>query len=325
MFLKTLLMSALLIAQCGDNTAKKTTDKVSTDTTSNPIEGILTKDVTDSESMSKLFPYDLTTPKASFELDVSLREISGLTTTPKPDILAAIQDEKGQLFFINKKTGKVTPSVIFADDGDFEGIECVGDTVWIAKSKGRLYKLWNLEKTPFDIATFKIASLKGANIEGLGYDAKNHRLLLAQKGEKTDVVTTRSILAFDLINQTPSVSKVFDVGLADFKAFLTNKKAKRYQSLVEDYVKNPLAQGVDFGPSGVAIHPISGNMYVISSINKLLLVLSPTGKILEMVKLDKTRFLQPEGICFDPDGTLYISSEAKDDPKGKLFSFKMLK
>jgi uncharacterized protein YjiK len=325
MFLKTFLIAALLVAQCGGNTSKtteKTADNSSQNTTDNTTErGILAGE--SEATASKTFPYDLNSPTNSFELDASLREISGLTTSPKAHQLAAVQDEKGQLFYIDKKTGKVTPSVIFADDGDFEGIEFVGDTLWIVKSKGKLFKLWNLDKTPYDMATFKVESLKKANIEGLGYDAKNNRLLLAQKGEKTDDATSRSILAFDLKNQTPSVSKVFDMGLSDFQAFLADKKLKRYQHLVEDYVKNPLAKGVEFGPSGVAVHPISGNMYVISSLNKVLIVLSPTGKILEMVKLNKTRFVQPEGICFDPDGTLYISSEAKDDPKGKLFSFKM--
>ncbi len=319
MFLKSLLISALLIAQCGDNTPKKVVEK----TAENPVDNASERGIMSSESsISKIFPYDLNAPNSSFELDLSLREISGLTTSPKAENLAAIQDEKGQLFYVNKKSGKVTPSVTFAEDGDFEGIEFVGDTLWVVKSKGKLFKLWNLDKTPYDMATFKIESLKKANIEGLGYDAKNHRLLLAQKGEKTDEATTRSILAFDLKNQTPSVSKVFDIGLKDFQAFLSDKKEKRYQHLVDDYVHNPLANGVDFGPSGVAIHPLSGNMFIISSINKVLIVLSPQGKILEMVKLDKNRFVQPEGICFDPDGTMYISSEAKDDPKGKLFVFK---
>jgi uncharacterized protein YjiK len=322
MFLKTLLIAALLVAQCGSNTPKQET---TTTQSESEKRGIIAADI-----QSPNFPYDLNSPNAAFELEVSLREISGLTTSPKKDNLAAVQDEKGQLFYINKKSGKVTPSVIFAEDGDFEGIEFVGDTLWVVKSKGRLFKLWNLDKTPYDMATFKIESLKGANIEGLGYDAKNHRLLLAQKGEKTDVVTSRSILAFDLKNQTSreggtgsSVSKVFDIGLKDFQVFLANKKEKRYQHLVEDYVTTPLAKGVEFGPSGVAVHPLSGNIYVISSINKVLLVLSAEGKILEMVKLDKNRLPQPEGICFDRDGTLYLSSEAKDDPKGKLFVYKL--
>ena len=320
MFLKTFLIAALIMAQCNGSAPKKSTDSTAE------------RGVSDSESSSKVFPYDLNNPTATFELDVSLREISGLTTTPKPDLLAAVQDEKGQLFYINKKTGQVTPSVIFAEDGDFEGIEFVGDTLWVVKSKGRLYKLWNLDKTPYDMATFKVESLKKANIEGLGYDAKNNRLLLAQKGDKSDAATSRSIFAFDLKNQPsreggtgPSVSKVFDISLSDFAAFLADKKAKKYQHLVEDYVEKPVPTGVEFGPSGVAVHPLSGNIFVLSSINKVLIVLSPTGKILEMVKLDKNRLPQPEGICFDPDGTMYLSSEAKDDPKGKVFVFKQLR
>ena len=310
MFLKTFLITAFIMAQCGSNP------------TSKPAENTAERGVTDSESMSKIFPYDLNNPTNTFELDVSLREISGLTTTPKPDLLAAIQDEKGQLFYINKKTGQVTPSVIFADDGDFEGIEFVGDTLWVVKSKGRLFKLWNLDKTPFDMATFKIESLKKANIEGLGYDAKNNRLLLAQKGEKTDETTSRSIFAFDLKNQTPSVSKAFEVDLKQFQAFLTDKKDKRYQHLQKDYIESPVPKGIEWGPSGVAIHPISGNIFILSSINKVLTALSPKGEILEMVKLDKNRLQQPEGICFDPDGTLYISTEAKDEAKGKVLVFK---
>jgi uncharacterized protein YjiK len=314
MFLKTILIAALLIAQCGSNAPKQDT---ATANSGNEERGIIAAEV-----QSPNFPYDLNSPNAAFDLDISLREISGLTTSPKADNLAAVQDEKGQLFYINKKSGKVTPSVIFAEDGDFEGLEFVGDTLWVVKSKGRLFKLWNLNKTPYDMASFKIESLKKANIEGLGYDAKNNRLLLAQKGEKTDDATSRSIFAFDLKNQTPSVSKVFDIGLSDFKAFLADKKEKRYRNLADDYVNNSLGKGVEFGPSGVAVHPLSGNIYVISSINKVLLVLSAEGKIIEMVKLDKNRLAQPEGICFDPNGTLYLSSEAKDDPKGKLYVFK---
>lgn len=298
------------MAQCGSNPSSQSAEKTSE------------RGVTHSESMSKVFPYDLNNPSSTFELDVSLREISGLTTTPKPDLLAAVQDEKGQLFYINKKTGQVTPSVIFADDGDFEGIEFVGDTLWVVKSKGRLFKLWNLDKTPYDMATFKIESLKKANIEGLGYDAKNNRLLLAQKGEKSDESTSRSIFAFDLTHQTPSVSKAFELDLKQFQAFLNDKKAKKYQHLQADYIEKPVPKGVEFGPSGVAVHPISGNVFILSSINKVLIVSSPTGEVLEMVKLDKNRLQQPEGICFDSDGTLYLSTEAKDEAKGKILVFK---
>jgi uncharacterized protein YjiK len=270
----------------------------------------------------KNFPYALDKPRATLTLEADLAEISGLTISTDAEQLAALQDERGQLFFIHKKTGKATPSVSFQTDGDFEGLEFVGDTLWAVKSNGRLFKIWNWQRTPFDMATFRIENLKKKdNIEGLGYDAMNNRLLLAQKGEKADGTWSRALFAFDLIKQTPSVTKVAELSLTDFQTFLNGKKAARYEKLIKDYVTEPQAGGLEFGPSGVAVQPKTGNIYVLSSINKVLVVLNPKGKIIEMVKLDKTIFVQPEGITFDPDGTLYISSEAKDGTAAKVFVF----
>jgi uncharacterized protein YjiK len=270
----------------------------------------------------KHFPYALDKPHSTFALPAELGEISGLSMSPDTNQLAALQDERGQLFFIDKKTGKTTPSVIFQEDGDFEGIEFVGDTIWAVKSNGRLFKIWNWQKMPIDMATFKIDNLKKKdNIEGLGYDAVNKRLLLAQKGEKADGSWSRTIFAFDMTQQTPSVFKAFELSLTDFQTFLSGKKGASYEKLKKDYVTEALTTGIEFGPSGVAVQPQTGNIYIISSVNKVLVVLNPKGKILEIVKLDKTVFAQPEGIAFDANGTLYISTEAREGAVARVFVF----
>ncbi len=278
---------------------------------------------TDTNSVSKVLPYDLSHPSETFNLDATLREISGLTTSPNSTQLACIQDESGQLFYIDKQTGKATPSVIFQNSGDFEGIEFVKDTLWATTSKGKLFKVWNLQKTPFDVQIFKIESLKNANIEGLGYDKLNNRLLLSAKGDKNDGASERTVWAYDLQNQTPSVQKAFDVQLTDFQAFLKTKTDDSFAKLTKDYVENPSSKGFEFGPSGIAVHPLNGHIYIVSAINRTLVVLSAEGKVLDMSKLDKTLFPQPEGLCFDAEGTMYISNEAKDNPTASLLVFKM--
>ena len=63
-----------------------------------------------------------------------------------------------------------------------------------------------------------------------------------------------------------------------------------------------------FKPSAIAIHP-DGNIYVLSSFSKTLLVLSPDGFILNKVVLDEALFRQPEGITFNTKGDLFISNE----------------
>ena len=269
----------------------------------------------------KPIPYDLERPFAYFDLPVELMEISGLSTTTDPQRLAAVNDERGTLYYIDKNNGKVTPSVSFTPDGDFEGLEMIKDTLWVVKSNGKLYKIWHLNKAKPDTMTFKTGLKKEDNIEGLTYDPLSKRLILCSKGYKESDFK-KEFYAFD--TQTKAFTKIFDVGLADFQAFLEKNKQKRYDKMREDYVTNTeKLRGFEFGPSGIAIHPVSKNFYVISSINKLLVVLTPEGKVLDIIKLGKERHRQPEGICFDTDGTMYISNEAKDGLPAQLFVFKM--
>ena len=75
------------------------------------------------------------------------------------------------------------------------------------------------------------------------------------------------------------------------------------------YVKEPVFKvkrktvHENFKPSGIAIHP-GGNIYILSSFSKTLLVLSSEGSILNNLQLSEYIFHQPEGITFNSDGDL---------------------
>ncbi|MCC7244226.1 MAG: SdiA-regulated domain-containing protein, partial [Saprospiraceae bacterium] len=76
-----------------------------------------------------------------------------------------------------------------------------------------------------------------------------------------------------------------------------------------------------FSPSGIAIHPKTGEIFVISTAKKRLVVLDyTTGQIRFAVRLDKKVMPQPEGISFDAAGNLLISSEGKKG-EGLLLKF----
>jgi uncharacterized protein YjiK len=67
----------------------------------------------------------------------------------------------------------------------------------------------------------------------------------------------------------------------------------------------------DLAPSAIAIHPITEQLFITSSVGKVLMVLNPDGRIDHLQRLDKKLYAQPEGMTFDSDGTLYISTEKK--------------
>ena len=62
-----------------------------------------------------------------------------------------------------------------------------------------------------------------------------------------------------------------------------------------------------------------------SSKGKLIMVLSESGKILHIEKLNKKLIPQPEGLCFDKDGTLWLSSEKKKESPSKIYKYLMKK
>jgi uncharacterized protein YjiK len=239
-------------------------------------------------------PYDFSEPEKTLSLSVDLKEISGLSLTSKKSQLAAIGDEKGQIFFINIENGNIERAPIFRDKGDFEDLVLLGDSVWCVKSDGDLFKVTNLDHATPASEKFKsgFLSQERDDVEGLCFDEKNNRLLLACKGV-TDSFNVRRFMVFDLKTNKFDEKPAFSLDPCDVEKMLGNKKGK------------------PFSPSGIAIHPKTGDFYVLSSVGKMLAVLSSDGVLKAAVKLDKEILPQPEGITFALDGTLFISTEGK--------------
>ncbi len=181
--------------------------------------------------------------------------------------------------------------------------------LYAVKSKGEIYEIKHWESGTPATRSFETTLSKEDDVEGLCYDARRNALLLACKGNP-DSSTTRLIFAFDLrgkqLNNTP--------------VFMVDPLAVN-----ERVPYGPEDKPHFFSPSGIAIHPLNGDVYVISSALKRLVVLDyATGKIRYAVRLDKKVLPQPEGIAFDAEGNLYLSSEGKKG-EGLLLRFNFIK
>lgn len=260
--------------------------------------------------------YDIKNPVDKFFLPYVLEEISALGYY-KDNILACVQDENGKVFFYDYVQKKIVHTTLFEYSGDYEGVEVVDGTVYIVKSNGDLFGLnidFNEEKHQ---ATKYGTPFKSKNdIEGLGYDPINNELLLVTKDEagideKKDK-DSRGVYAFSLEKMKLKKKPRF---------IITQKERRNF------YKKNKPKNSYDdkrllFKPSGIAVHPLDGNYYLLASVGKLLLVVSPEGKILESYTIPPSLLTQPEGICFTPDGTMFISSEGEGD-RGYILRYPM--
>lgn len=264
----------LFLAGCGPSS--KQTDK--------PEAGTLDAPFT--------LPYQLNKPAETYTLPKELTEISGLTYY-KGDKLLCVQDEEAVVYVFDTKKNKITKDFGFGGYGDFEGIEYVNDEVYVLESNGNLFR-FAPESTK--IGRTKTDLPKNTEVEGLGYDPKTKRLLLAVKNGKGS--SDKAVYSFDLLNR------------AVFKDM----------SLNDEQLK---AAGIDpktYKPSGIAVHPLTGEWYILTSAGKRLVITSRKAKIIYSEPLDPKLFRQPEGICFTPNGDLFIASEGAGK-KGYILKF----
>lgn len=251
----------------------------------------------------KKIPYQLNNPDTTFSLHWDLEETSALAYY-KNDLLLTVEDERGKVYFINATTGKVVRTIKFAKGGDYEGIEVIGDTIWVMKSNGDFFYFSSSEK---DVKVKEYSSpFKSDNdLEGLG--KLGNKLLVACKGEGSIEHIDQEGKGIYILDKK-SIQPYLFIQKDQLKSFI---KDRQYFNKIKD-----------FDPSGIAVHPLNGDIYVLSA-DKVLAVYDKALNLKEVAKLSRSIYYQPEGICFAPDGTLYISSEGDGD-KGELIKMKIV-
>ena len=257
--------------------------------------------------------YEVKFPDKKYFLPYVLEEISGLAW--KDGNVLAVDDETGKVFEYSFDERDIVHSIHFFKGDDFEGVELVGNEIYILRSDGDLFKLdytaskesrgWEIE-TPLG---------KKNDTEGLGYDPESNILLIAckEKAElkEKDDFDGRAFYAFDLVSNSLIEQPLFTIGPKRLKKFWEANRDMEYD---KDRIK--------FKPSAIAFHPITKNYYILSSVGKMIVVVNKAGDILATYPISSKVLGQPEGITFSPEGDMYISSEGEGD-RGYILKFEM--
>jgi len=268
-------------------------------------------------------PYDLDLFDEVFPLSSKLIEISGLSYLNNQKQVAAINDEQGILFLLDTKSFNIAEQIKFGKSGDYEGVELVNNIAYVVKSNGTIYSYDLSGKGNSD--HYKTALNSTNDIEGLGYHAQNNALLLATKNnpfiEKRRDKKTKCIYRFDLnkkvLDEDPYITIDKDKLIKDLENSMASVEINKAK------LKKLKRRINSFSPSGISVHPITKDFYILSSSGKTMLVIDKTRKNDKLFFLDSKQHIQPEGICFSPDGTMYISNEGKS-LIAKIYKYKYL-
>ena len=225
--------------------------------------------------------------------DLAIKEISGVVWDNQKDLFVAHNDEKGQIFFLDKGGGAITgqPYVFSELKGDYEDIAMIGQDIFVLRSDGAIFKISSDsagKRRTTDLG--KIGLSDKNDFEAMYYDAERRALVMICKNCGSDDKKTVSAYAY----------------YPDSIGFVTKPL---YQLDATKIKSSSPRETSKFQPSGARIHPILKKLFIISSASNQLVVADPNGEVEGIYMLAKKLFPQPEGLTFKSNGEMFIANE----------------
>ncbi len=244
------------------------------------------------------FGFDFERPDNVAKLPKDLKEISGLSGWMTEDDVIAIQDEDGELFVVDTQAGKIKADYKFGKDRDYEGIARNGNDVYILERDGDVHFLVYEEgKEEYKAKKIETDFSYRNDTEGIVYDRKTNSLLIVPKEQELNPQASdyrHGVYAVNLDNrQMESQPRFYIDEFAVGEAVYGKRKPYKFK------------------PSGIAIDPLTEDVYVIASVGNLMVVIDRESDIKHIELLKEKTFTQPEGITFNAAGDLFISSEGR--------------
>ena len=235
--------------------------------------------------------YDISKPDDKMVLGKQLHEISGMAWIPENNMILAENDEKGDIYPVDFKNKKDDfKKIKFGGHGDYEDIVHTDDANYLLVSSGSIIQVTIKDSVVTGTKEYALDK-KGANeYETLYLDKADNSLIMLCKKCSHEKETSRSAFRFDLATKKFSDQPAYTIDIGVIQKMLNDNNA-------------------EFKPSAAAINPVTGKLFVVASVGKLLVITDKKGNVEKVFRLDPNLFNQPEGITFAPNGDLYISNE----------------
>jgi uncharacterized protein YjiK len=233
--------------------------------------------------------YNLNQPYV-IKLPAELVEISGMAYYAKDNSLFAESDEKGGLYKIMLNRPSDIRKWKFSHKRDYEDVVLHDSTFYVLSNSGDIF---TVDFIGDSVATNQYAFAEKGNhsFESLFFDDTLQKLVLICKECDMDEKSETSTYTFD--PQSHEFENHFSIDTKEIDE-MTNPNSTRFK------------------PSAAAINPVTGELYIVSAINELLVVTDRSGNIKNMYRLNSKIFNHPEGIAFTPAGNLFISNEGEE-------------
>jgi uncharacterized protein YjiK len=262
-------------------------------------------DISKKKKFADSADYAISSPKV-ISLPEILDEISGIAYYAKDTSVFAIIDEDGILFKIPLKNPKGYRQWKFDKKRDFEELVLVDSTFYALVSNGDIETIkFGQDKIETTKSNFSEDSKAVNEFESMYWQDDSTGLVILCKSCDADPKKSFSSFKFNPRDTSKTYASHITFDMSALESKLN----------VDKHLK----------ASAAAVHPITKDIYIISSIQKLLVITNSKGEFKELIQLDPGIYKQPEGLTFTPEGDLIISNEFANDGFANLLLLKYKK
>lgn len=259
-----------------------------------------------------LSQYRFDEPEKTWKLPVELTEVSGIAFTG-PTTLALIQDERGSLYRLGLGNGGDIDRVKFGPKADYEGLARASERLVVLRSDGALLEL-DLQGQARGHFTEPLKDLPNKEFESIAFEPTQKRWIVLPK----DTVSEGDLKKDERV--------IYGLGLEDFalapdpvlvlsrKEIVKDAASRDWPLPTRRNKKGKEKSDFNFHPSDLAVHPITGDYFIVSGSDRTLIAVSPAGELLGTATFPRSLLEQPEGLAFQPNGDLLIASEGAGRP-----------
>jgi uncharacterized protein YjiK len=244
-------------------------------------------------------PYRFHQPDSIYDLPELLSEVSGIAIAHDSRIVYGVQDEIGAVISFDTQAQRIAEVQRFTDVGDFEDLAVAGDSTYVLRSDGSLFRFRTGNGGSVKHTMLPFQSL---NMEGMCH-RNGYLYFVSKEAPVTGPDNERHVFRMPAGSGYAGMEGYLEVNTDELSRFVSG----HYPSL-------NISQ-VYFNPSAIAVHPVTGEIYILSAEDRFLAVYGDK-KLRHVVPLPASVFFKPEGLSFFPNGDLLISSEG--DKRGLI-------
>jgi hypothetical protein len=267
--------------------------------------------------------FDLIHPESVMNLPIGVNAFTDFVIMDSTHLIC-LDDQIGGVLVYDLTTNNSEGYLPTGIDSKITEVSKIDSTIILVDENMDLHFLL----PPYDSTSMITESLKDKSwiSSGMCLHEQTKRLFFVAETDIENQIQNYSIYTFNLNHRKLNERALFEIKPEEIEMFAITNNIQLPMNRIDE--NGDTIQNFSFNPDVIAVHPKTNEIYVLSSLDRSLVVYNQFGQVVNFTKLDEELFSQPKAMTFYPNGDLLLTNSDLKKPSivrikwNKLFQSK---